>query len=106
MYISKFILCVLLISVSVHSYSTEHDGFDEICKIYTEALNSSLSQSEQGLYIFDNISKRVTNTDALMTHSAIPNLDPNQRYGVFKEAAEYSLKHNWDCAAKNTLMKE
>ncbi len=103
----KFIFIFLLSSYSVYACSVEATGFDEICHIYTEAQNSSLTMSKEKLsdYIFTNIKNRVSLKDALSVYSAGLGLDPEKRYPIFKESAEYSLKHSWDCPAMKALLK-
>lgn len=106
MFNRKFLLVLLFcfFSTSTHS-SVEQTGFDEICKIYTEALNSSMQKEQMSRYIFDNVKNRVNSVDALEAHSAVFNLDPAKRYLIFKQSAELSLKHIWDCEAVKQLMK-
>ena len=101
----KITISVLFILVSVIAYSTEETGFDEICIIYTEAQNSSMTDEDLNTYIFENVKNRVTSKDALEAHSAVFNLGLDKRFIIFKESAEYSLKHKWECAAVKALMK-
>lgn len=56
-------------------------------------------------YIYNNIAKRVKDKDAVTAHSIIPQVNPPERYKIFKESAEYSLKQKWDCAAIKETMK-
>lgn len=81
------------------------NGFNTICQIYTEALNSSMTKDQLSKYIFSNIKNRVTSKDALEAHEAVFQLDPPKRYDIFKQSAKYSLKHHWHCASVETLMK-
>ena len=80
-------------------------GFDEICNIYTEVLNSSMSEKDSNHYVSNNVSKRINNKDAITTHSIIYQVEASKRYEIFKESAEDSLKQNWDCSAMKKLMK-
>jgi len=50
-------------------------------------------------YIFSNIKQRVKSKDALDAHEAVLQLDAHQRYKIFKQSAEFSLKHKWNCTA-------
>ena len=80
-------------------------GFDEICRIYTEAVNSSMKKEQLSDYIFKNVKKRVNNKDALEVHDIIFQLAPEERYKIFKKSAEMSLKRSWDCLAVEKLIK-
>ena len=105
MIIRKIAFMIILSIISISTISAADTGFDEICKIYTEAKNSSLSKSQLSNYIFENIKNRVTSKDALEAHSAVFNLGVDKRFSIFKQSAEYSLKHKWECAAVKELMK-
>ncbi len=87
------------------SYAETDAGFDEICRIYTEAVNSSMKNEQLSDYIFKNIQKRVNNKDALDVHDMIFQLAPAERYKIFKQSAEMSLKRNWDCPAVKQLLE-
>ena len=98
----------ILICISLYSniaFANEKLGFDEICRIYTEAVNSSMKKEQLSDYIFNNVKNRVNVQDALDVHDAIFQLAPAERYGIFKQSAEMSLKRNWDCPAVEALLK-
>lgn len=101
----KSIIILLFCLYSTNAYSADKAGFDEICKIYTESVNSSMTKEQLSDYIFDNIKNRVNLADALDAHNAIFNLEPAKRYSIFKQSAEFSLKHSWDCEAMKSLLK-
>ncbi len=90
--------------IQLFANASEHNGFDEICKIYTEVANSSMVNPAKSEYIFTNVKSRVTNNDALQAHSGIFTLDAAVRYSIFKQSAELSLKHSWDCEAMNKVL--
>lgn len=104
MIIRKFLFLFLII-VNHPASSTSKLGFDEICAIYTEAMNSNMSKELLSQYVFDNIEKRVTDVDALDAHGSVFHLPPEDRYLIFKQGAEISLKRTWDCKAIKMLMK-
>lgn len=54
---SEIALTLILLSISIPAYTAHEIGFGEICKIYTEAKNSSLSKSQLSDYIFVLLSK-------------------------------------------------
>lgn len=100
------LVLVLIFSISSFGISQASElGFDEVCKIYTEALNSNMSTTDSNQYIFDNVKTRVSDKDAATAHSVIYQAEPAQRYGLFKEAAEHYLNKDWSCSAMKTLMK-
>ena len=89
----------------ITTVSASETGFDEICKIYTEAKNSSMKKEDLNSYIFDNVKNRVTSKDTLEAHSAVFNLGVDKRFKIFKQSAEYSLKRKWECPAVEAMMK-
>lgn len=101
----KSILIILSFLFSMGIIQAQKSGFDEICRIYTEAKNSSLSKQQLANYLNDNVAKRISDKDALALHDVIPQVIPSDRYKIFKESVEMSLKIKWDCAAMKALMK-
>ena len=103
----KVILTILLLSTySLSCYSKTEAGFDEVCRIYTEAHNSNMSIDVLSSYIFNNIKKRVSSRDALEAHDAVMNADSFTRYTLFKGSAEHTLKRTWDCIPMKTIMEK
>lgn len=100
----RFYLIILLYLLANISFASDN-GFDEICRIYTEAQNSNMNKTQLSNYIWDNIQHRVKNNDALKAHEAVFQLDPTKRYPIFKKSAEISLKKKWNCAAVKELLK-
>jgi len=101
----KSILILLSFLLNIGIIQAQESGFDEVCRIYTEAKNSSLVKQQLDEYLNDNVTKRVKDKDALALHNAIPKVSPSERYKIFKESVEMSLKKPWDCAAMKALMK-
>lgn len=99
-------LTILAFTVIIHTpvYSSDQLGFGEICNIYTEVQNSSMGKEQLSAYVFDNVRSRVNVKDAIQAHSAIFNLAPEERYPIFKQSAELSLKRSWDCKAMKEIM--
>jgi hypothetical protein len=97
-----FIICALFI---IGNIQAKEPGFDVVCRIYTEAQNSSMTKQQLSDYVNNNIAERVSDKDAFTTHSIIFQVSPDERYKIFKESAEHSLKRKWNCAAMKTLMK-
>lgn len=105
MVLKQLALLILLGFCQINVTVADNSGFDEICHIYTEALNSNMSGDQLNTFILDNIKTRINNKDAKTTHDAIPFASPKERYKIFKDSAERYLKKQWDCAAMKTLMK-
>ena len=101
----KFSFIIALFIFQVSAVLAADAGFNEICRIYTEALNSSMSNEQKNDYINDNVAKRINEKDAVTTHSIIYQVTPSERYSIFKESAETSLKKSWNCSAMKALMK-
>lgn len=99
----SFLIALLLLSS--HPALSESPGFDEICRIYTEAQNSSMSGGQLNTYIFDNVDQRVASKDAREAHDVIFNLEAAARYEVLKQSAELILEHPWDCPAAKILLR-
>lgn len=99
----QFITIIFIWTCSIVAFASDQ-GFDEICRIYTEAQNSSMQKEQLSSYIFDNVKKRVNNKDALDAHDVVFLADPKERYSLFKQSAELSLKRSWDCPAVKALM--
>jgi len=102
----KMSVFFLLSTYTVLACSEQPNGFDEICSIYTEAQNSRMSVEDTYNYIFENIKNRVSFREALSVYDAGLAIDPGKRYPVFKESAEYVLKHEWNCPAMKAFLKE
>lgn len=105
MFSRKFLLILFFWAYSICAYTADDAGFDEICRIYTEAKNSSMPKQQLSDYVFDNVKKRVSLKDALQAHGAVFSLAPAECYAIFKQSAELSLEQSWDCDAVKILMR-
>jgi hypothetical protein len=85
--------------------NSDESGYDETCRIYTEAYNTNMPIGTLSNYVLENIKKRVRSEDAREAHQAILHAAPPTRYGLFKSSAEHTLGHNWDCKAMERIMK-
>lgn len=101
----KSVLVLIFVLTHAGNIQANEAGFNEICQIYTEAKNSSMAKDQLNNYINDNVAKRISEKDAIITHSIIYQVTPAERYKIFKESAEHSLKRKWDCPAMKALMK-
>lgn len=100
------IIFSLFIVHGLTNYACANESdFDEICKIYTEVLNSNMPSDQASNYVFDNISKRIHSKDALDAHDVIFQVAPASRYPIFKESVEHTYKKKWECDAMKVLMK-
>jgi hypothetical protein len=95
---------ILFFSHAVYAQNGNEAGFNEICEVYTAALNSHMNIEKMSDYIFSSIAQRVKSKDALNAHEAVMQLDASQRYKIFRQSAELSLKHNWNCPAMKEVM--
>ena len=98
------LVVILLFSHTIYAEDTNEAGFIEICQIYTAALDSHMNIEQMSDYIFSSVAQRVKSNDALDAHEAVMQLDASRRYNIFKQSAELSLKHNWDCPAMKKVM--
>ncbi len=78
------IFCFLFWTHSSLIQANETLGFDEICRTYTEATNCSMKKEQLSEYIFINVKERVNVKNALDVHDMIFQLDPKERYKIFK----------------------
>lgn len=92
-------LCGMVLLGLSSACSVNETGFDEICKIVTEAKSSNLTSEQKAEYVDNNIRQRVFSVDAIQAYVAVAQADPAEKYALFKQAAEYSLKRSWDCEA-------
>ncbi len=100
----KIILVLIFLICSISGYSAEDQGFNEVCRIYTEAKNSNMSAGVASKYIFNNVKERVSSVDALQAHAAVMQAMGDKRYSLFKESAEHVLKRSWNCDAMKLMM--
>ena len=103
MTIYTLILSVLLISAP--ALFKPKAGFDEMCDIFTEATRRNISGQLLSEYIDNNVKKRINSIDAITVYSIILQVEPKERYALFKQSAEYSLKREWDCPAIEQLLQ-
>ena len=97
MYFCKKSWLVVSFIASMTIACSSPKGFDEICLIYTEAKEKHGTSVEISEYIFDNVEARVNSVPAIQAHSAIYNIASEDRYPIFKESAEETLKREWNC---------
>lgn len=94
-------LFVLLASTSSVKYITIDNGFDKMCQIYTEVFTNSLyinkSLIEKHDVVYDMIRENVWDVDVIQAFTAVANADPDVKYDLFKQSAEYSLNREWEC---------
>ena len=67
----KRLAVLILITFYTGQAYTSESGFDEICNIYTEILNSNMSKEDSNHYVTINVKQRISNKDAITTHSII-----------------------------------
>ena len=99
-------LSVLLLACS-DKYDSADNGFDKICLIYSDVMNDSAHTDkpifEKLVLISETVEAHVRDVDAIAAYTAVASADPVKKYDLFKQAAEYSLKREWDCKAIQEL---
>jgi hypothetical protein len=95
-----FISLISLVSCS----SANTNGFDQVCHIFRDASKLNKPQDETLVYISSNIDKSVPPGDALNAFHALVSVNPADRYALFKQMAESSLKHPWNCSEMKSIM--
>ena len=82
-------------------YEAADNGFDKICLIYSDVLNNPIHTDkpiiEKLILIYETVEAHVRDVDAITAYNAVASADPEKKYDLFKQAAEYSLKREWDC---------
>jgi len=97
---------IFLISCSMGTSLDSTNGFDSACQIFKEASTKKLNPEELGNYIaseLDNMGKQFASKEVKEVYHALFNVSPSQRYKLFKESAETTLKRNWNCQAMKDL---
>ncbi len=99
---------IFLISCSINTNIKAKNGFDSACLIYQKASTMKLSPQELGDYIADNLNKlehQKALEDVKNVYHALFNVSPKDRYALFKESAEITLKRSWDCNIMKKMYK-
>jgi len=82
-------------------YDSADNGFDKICLIYSDVMNNPAHTNrpniEKLVLISETVEAHVRDVDAIAAYTAVASADPEKKYDLFKQAAEYSLKREWDC---------
>lgn len=96
------IIVTLLFIISCSSqYDSVDNGFDKICLIYNNVFNDPALKNKPAIdkheIINDLIKKYVTDVDAITAFVAVAQANPDDKYNLFKQSAEFALKREWDC---------
>jgi len=97
---------LFLMSCSMDTPLKNTNAFDSACQIFKEASTKNLNPEELGNYIateLDNMDDQTALKEAKEVYHALFNVNPAQRYSLFKQSAETTLKRNWDCQAMKVL---
>ena len=98
-----FFMVILLVSCATEK---PVNGFDSACLIFKEATTKNLNPEELGIYIAEELEKlggQFASKEVNEVFHALFNVAPEERYGLFKQSAEYTLKRDWDCDAIKSL---
>lgn len=100
-YRTLIILSLLFIISCSSKYDSIDNGFDKICLIYTDVFSDPALKDrsiiEKHELVYDLVKGNVTDVDAITTFVAVAKANPDEKYTLFKQSAEYSLKRAWDC---------
>ena len=92
---------ITLTLLFIISCSSQYDSIDKICLIYDDVFNNPALKGKSILgkheIINELIKKHVTDVDAITAFVAVAQANPDDKYSLFKQAAEYALKRDWDC---------
>jgi len=102
----KSITLFTMIFIISCSMQKSTNGFDSACLIFQEASTKNLNPEKLGSYIsgeLDKMDAQPASEDVKEVYHALFNVDPTERYGLFKESAERFLERNWDCSAMKEL---
>ncbi len=80
--------------------------FNELCLIIEEALSKHPEGESQSQYIASNIEARVNSSDVSEAYSSLAYIPQENRYAVFKAAAEEVLTQAWSCEAMHVLFSQ
>jgi len=99
-YIITFVLLFFISPVTV-SNNTISD-YDKLCSIITETRKnkefSTLKLTEQSIELTHKITSSFPGSSQIMSvFSVLNSVDPQEKYAIFKQAAEKSLSKKWDC---------
>ncbi len=107
--IIRFFPLIFLVSCITTHTQMVSNGFDAACNIFEEAGTKNLSPIELGAFIdsrLNDMSDLPGKEEVKSVYHALFNVDPAERYLLFKESAEISLKHDWDCAAMKAIYQK
>ena len=103
--IRRLVALVLFLLVGSAASADNLDAdFERLCGVFEEAI--AFDEPEvMAKYVRDNLPSRVESDEVIDAYEAIFLVDPDQRYRVFKEAAEANMEEPWDCPAFKVLVE-
>lgn len=101
----KLHLYIIIIFLTSNTHASKIDDLDITCRIFTEAKNTTFTKEQRSTYVKDNINSRVHSKGVRDAYFVIFNLQPKERYSIFKKAVEKELKKNWECRAAQELLR-
>ena len=99
---------IFLFSCSMNTNIKAKNGFDAACLIFQKASTMKLSPQKLGSYIAHELNKiesQEASEDVKQIYHALFNVSPAERYALFKESAEMTLKRSWDCDVMKKMYK-
>lgn len=106
MLLKKISLFTFLMSIAVNAFAvSEKKNFDAMCALVQDAMELDLEPQARVSYINKHFSSRVGSKDVKESYDLVFQVNPKQRYQVFKQAVENSLGETWECPALNDFFK-
>jgi len=101
-YISYFIFLFYIFPIGASSNTVS--DYDKLCSIITETRQnkefSALTLTAQSIELTNKITSSFPESAQIMSvFSVLKAVDPQEKYTIFKQAAEESLSKPWDCPA-------
>jgi hypothetical protein len=79
--------------------------YDSLCQLVNEAMSLESTPKARQSYINKNIAYKVISDDVKDAFQLILQVNPENRYSVFKNAVESSLGEHWECSALDLYFK-
>lgn len=106
MVLKNILLFFFCISISINtSFASDVKKFNAMCDLFEDVMKLRLNPKARINYINKNFDSRVGSKEAREAYDFIFQIEPNQRYKVFKQSVESSTKQIWSCLAFKEFFK-
>ena len=72
-------------------------NYSKFCELVTESMGKYSDADKRHEYIVNNLENRVSNKNIRDGLNAIFQVDPKERYQVFKQGVEVETGKKWEC---------